>query len=199
MSATDEAPAAADDDGRIVDRVRSGEVDAFAVLVSRYQRPVLSLGYRFFRAREDAEDFAQEVFLQAFRRLETFRSSGRFYSWLMRIAYNHGSRVARSRPPFDCQRPAQPIDPAPRPDEALERAQARRAVADAVGRLPARYADCIELFFFFDLSYQEVSAVTGFPLNTVRSHIRRAKLLLVDRLGGELADDTLPAARGGDS
>jgi RNA polymerase sigma-70 factor, ECF subfamily len=201
MSATDDARTAARDDGgiddaEIVDRVRSGDIDLFALLVARYQRQVLALGYRFHRTREDAEDFAQDVFLQAFRKLDTFRGTGRFYSWLMRIAYNRGSRRACDRPRCDSAAAAPVVDPDPRPDEALERAEARDAVAGAVAQLPPRYADCIELYFFFDLSYEEVSAVTGFTLNTVRSHIRRAKLLLADRLSGRLAGER-PSTRSG--
>ena len=188
MGATDDADGVervARDDEEIVRRVRSGNVDAFALLVSRYQRQIIALGHRFFRRREDVEDFAQEVFLQAFRKLDTFRGTGRFYSWLVRIGYNRGYRETRSAPRFDLLPCDTAVDAAPGPDEALERAQAQRAVADAIARLPARYADCVALYYFFDLSYQEVSTVTGFTLNTVRSHIRRGKRLLAVQLSAE--------------
>ena len=194
MGATDDAPSGTLDD-ETVDRVRSGDVDAFELLVAKYQRQVRALGYRFFRTREDAEDFAQEVFLQAYRKLDTFRGTGRFYSWLMRIAYNRGCRQVGAGPRFAAPVDEPIVDPAPQPDEAFERARARRAVADAVARLPERYGDCVGLYFFFGLSYQEVSDVTRYPLNTVRSHIRRAKLLLAERL----ADERCGEGRGGEA
>lgn len=178
----------------IVDLVRDGETGAFAVLVDRYQRQVLSLGYRFLRRREDAEDFAQEVFLQAFRRLSTFRATGRFYSWLMRIAYTWGTRVLRRRADYEALGERPMPDPAPGPDETFDRVESKRLVVDAIRALPRRYADCIGLYYFFELSYQEVSDVTGHPLNTVRSHIRRAKRLLAERL-----DDSFGPPSGGHS
>lgn len=183
MSGTGDGGPVERSDEEIVDRVRDGRTAEFATLVDRYQGPVLALGHRFFRRREDAEDFAQEVFLQAFRRLSTFRATGRFYSWLMRIAYTRGTRVLRRRADYEALGERPMPDPAPGPDEAYERAESRRLVVDAIRALPRRYADCIGLYYFFELSYQEVSDVTGHPLNTVRSHIRRARRVLADRLG----------------
>ncbi|MFW5744123.1 MAG: RNA polymerase sigma factor [Spirochaetota bacterium] len=182
MSGTGDGGPTNRSDEEIVERVCGGETAEFAILVDRYQRQVISLGYRFFRRREEAEDFAQEVFLQAFRRLSTFRATGRFYSWLMRIAYTWATRVLRRRADYEALGEKPIPDPAPRPDEAFDRAESRRLVVDAIRTLPRRYADCIGLYYFFELSYQEVSDVTGHPLNTVRSHIRRAKRLLAERL-----------------
>ena len=183
MSGIGDGVPACRSDEEIVERVCGGETAEFAILVDRYQQPVLGLGYRFFRRREEAEDFAQEVFLQAFRRLSTFRATGRFYSWLMRIAYTWGTRVLRRRADYEALGERPMPDPAPGPGEAYERAESKRLVADAIRALPRRYADCIGLYYYFELSYQEVSDVTGLPLNTVRSHLRRAKRLLADRLG----------------
>jgi RNA polymerase sigma-70 factor (ECF subfamily) len=192
MSGADEKPSGGEPDERTVDQVLAGDTEAFATLVERYQRPVLALGIRFFRGREDAEDFVQEVFLQAFRKLHTFRRTGRFYSWLMRIAYNHGYRLVRRRPSYDSLGERELPDQDHTPHEAAERHDVRRAVLEAIRRLPARFADCIGLYFFFELSYQEVSDMTGYPLNTVRSHIRRAKLMLADRLRDEIAFPASP-------
>lgn len=201
MSGTGDGRPADRSDEAIVERVCGGETAEFAILVDRYQRQILALGYRFFRRREEAEDFAQEVFLQAFRRLSTFRATGRFYSWLMRIAYTWGTRVLRRRTDYETLGERPVSDPAPGPDEAFDRAESRRLVVDAIRTLPRRYADCIGLYYFFELSYQEVSDVTGLALNTVRSHLRRAKLLLAERLDdtfgpGSSAATTPPPAGG---
>ena len=182
MSGADESRTEAPADAAVVARVLAGDVEAFATIVRRYQRQVLALGIRFLRVREEAEDFAQEVFLQAFRRLGSWRGTGRFYSWLIRIAYTHGSRRARQRYAVDALGEAAAVDPAPTPEEQAQREEARQAVLRAMRRLPRRYADCIGLYFFFGLSYQEVSEVTQYPLNTVRSHIRRARHALAREL-----------------
>lgn len=182
MSRTDEELPDALPDESIVRRVLAGENEAFATIVLRYRRQILALGRRFFRHAEDAEDFTQEVFVRAFRNLASFRGTGRFFSWLMRIAYTLGARTLRRRPRHDSLGELPLAADEPGPQHRLLLAESRTAVRDAVRQLPARYADCVELYFFFDLSYQEVSDVTGIPLNTVRSHLRRAKLLLAERL-----------------
>lgn len=182
MSTADEEMEGPQTDATVVAAVRAGDVNAFESLVTRYQRQVLALGLRFLRSREDAEDFVQEVFLQAFRKLHTWKGTGRFYSWLMRIAYTRGARRKDGRPPHEALAEPVTVDPSVAPDECAEREEARRAVLAAMRRLPPRYGDCIGLYYFFGLSYKEVSEVTHYRLNTVRSHIRRAKRMLAEEL-----------------
>jgi RNA polymerase sigma-70 factor (ECF subfamily) len=60
----------------------------------------------------------------------------------------------------------------------------REAVLTAVMELPERYRICVDLFFFYDRSYQEIEAITGYPVNTIKSHVFRAKKLLRAKLTG---------------
>jgi RNA polymerase sigma-70 factor, ECF subfamily len=77
-----------DEEADWVRRSQQGDPDAFGALVERYQRMVHALTYRMTGSMADAEDLAQETFLRAFRRLETFRGESKFSSWLCRIAVN---------------------------------------------------------------------------------------------------------------
>jgi RNA polymerase sigma-70 factor (ECF subfamily) len=76
------------EDELLVQRAIRGESGSFDTLVRRYQRTVYAVAYRFVQNREDALDIAQEVFLKAFRSLRTWRPTGRFKAWLLRIAVN---------------------------------------------------------------------------------------------------------------
>lgn len=183
-------PAAGDEpDHAIVSRVLEGETNAYRLLVERYQRPIFRLGTRFHRSTEDAQDYVQEVFLKAFERLRQYRRSGRFYSWLMRIAFNHGmDRVAKKQLPRFTQE-IDLLDQRPNPETMALRQLAYRELQRAVAELPAAAAACIELFFFFGLTHKEVSRTTGIPVNTVKSHVLRAKLRLRVRLEGTIAED----------
>ena len=183
-------PAAGDEpDHAIVSRVLEGEINAYRMLVERYQQQVFRLGVRFHRTAEDAQDYVQEVFLKAFERLRQYRRSGRFYSWLMRIAFNHGmDRIAKKQLPLFAQEidlPDQRRNPETQALRQLAYSELQRAVAE----LPQPAAACIELFFFFGLTHKEVSRTTGIPVNTVKSHVLRAKQRLRVRLAGTIAED----------
>jgi RNA polymerase sigma-70 factor, ECF subfamily len=173
-----------------VQRVLDGDVDSFAGLVNRHQRRLLAFGRRFFRNHHDAEDFVQEVYVRTYQKLDSFRGEGRFFSWLMSIAYNLAVRTAGRRVQLDSIDELSVPSEQETPAEAVERREAAQAVVDAMRALPPRYRVCVDMHFFFGLSYLEISDSTGYPLNTVRSHIRRAKLLLKEQLtesaGGNL-------------
>jgi len=155
--------------------------------VRRYQRRILRLGYGFYHNQHEAEDFVQEVFLKAWSGLASFRGQAAFSTWLTRIAYNtgiNGKRVYRHHETLDND----PLDAAAL---SIEDAQLRR---EAVGHLrkamlelPARYQICLDLFFFDGLPYQGISQVTGLAVNTIKSHVFRAKSCLRAALAKELA------------
>ena len=177
-----------DDDAAAIREVLSGEPDAFARIVRRYQRRLLAFGRRFFKNPVDREDFVQDVFLQAFRRLSTFRGEGRFSSWLLALAYHEAVRQRGRSPEYAAVETTVLEDPGDTPEEAVMKEEAKRIVVGAMRELPARYAACIDLFFFFGQTYEEISRATGYPLNTVRSHIRRAKALLFTALSARLPE-----------
>ncbi len=108
-----------DRESRLVAAARGGDRDAFTDLVHRHQQHVFRLAGRFFRQRQDVEDAAQETFLTAWRRLETYRGQAPFQHWLTRICLNccYG-RLRRQRPelPLPAETPAATGDP----DTALE-------------------------------------------------------------------------------
>jgi RNA polymerase sigma-70 factor (ECF subfamily) len=164
-----------DDDASAAKRVMAGDVEAFDGIVRRNQDRLVAFGRRFFNNLADVEDFVQEVFLQAFRRLSTFRGESRFSSWLLSIAYHIAVRLNRRLPDYDSTDVELLADLRSDPEQTVIRTEAARTVVQAMRALPTRFATCLDLFFFFGLTYEEISGTTGHPVNTVRSHIRRAK------------------------
>ncbi|MGO8695233.1 MAG: RNA polymerase sigma factor [Rectinemataceae bacterium] len=170
-------------DEEAIFRVLEGDTEAYAVLVRRHRSRVFRLGLSFFRDEEDAADFAQDVFIKAYTALGSFKGRSLFSTWLLRIAYNtavNAKKRRKERLPLD----EEELAGAPGVDETHFREEAARAVREAMVGLPARQAVCIELFFYYDLTYKEISEITGFPVNTIKSHVFRAKRLLRQRLGG---------------
>ncbi len=167
----------------IIRRISAGDTDAFRHIVERYQGPVFAMGLRFLRNREAAEDYGQEVFLRAFRSLHTYRGEARFYSWLMRVAYHMAIDASSGRRRDQSLGDIDLVDRSRTPEEQLLFRQTAASVREAMKELPPHHAVCLDLYFFFDLRYEEISTMTGFPLNTIKSHIRRAKSHLRKTLG----------------
>jgi len=174
-------------DELVVQQVLSGQKDLFRLLVRRYERQVRGMGMGFFRNGDDAGDFSQEVFLKAYRNLAGFEGRSRFSTWLYKVAYNTAlNGVNRRREylslaegtdePEACESES--------PEYLLVRKAAREAVREAVRELPERFRVCVDLYFFYERSYQEIEAITGFPVNTIKSHVFRAKKLLRGHLEG---------------
>jgi RNA polymerase sigma-70 factor (ECF subfamily) len=170
------------DDRLIIGQVVSGNRELFGLLVKRHEQTVYGMGLSFFRNRDDASDFTQEVFLKVYRSLSRFEGRSRFSTWLYRIAYNTAvNGVTRRREYRSLAEDEGTLEE--EPERQLLRRAAKEAVLAAVSALPDRYRICVDLFFFYDRSYQEIEAITGFPVNTIKSHVFRAKKLLREKLG----------------
>jgi RNA polymerase sigma-70 factor (ECF subfamily) len=173
------------DDQFIVDQIVSGRKELFRVLAQRYEKAVYGMGLSFFRNAEDAADFVQEVFLKSFRSLAGFQGRSRFSTWLYRIAYNTAVNSLRRHKDYSGT-----LAPSPGREEAdgetPERLSIRASVAEAVREAMRDLSEdrriCVDLFFFYDQTYQEIETITGFPVNTIKSHVFRAKKLLREKL-----------------
>jgi RNA polymerase sigma-70 factor (ECF subfamily) len=141
------------------------------------------MGVSFLRNEEDASDFTQDVFLKVYRNLPRFERRSRFSTWLYKIAYNTAVNGVNRRKEYrSLAEDEEGASDGDTPERLLIREATRDAVRESLGELPERYRICIDLFFFYDRSYQEIEAITGFPLNTVKSHVFRAKKLLRESL-----------------
>lgn len=170
-------------DSELVKTTLEGDSKSFARLMTLYKKRIVALGMSFFKNEADTEDFVQEVFLKAYTKLNTFRGDSMFSTWLTRIAYNTAINSINRRDEYV------PIsdetvleDPADTPEEAEIRRITAEAVREAIKELPEQYAICLDMYFFYDVSHAEISKITGFPINTIKSYIFRAKQILKEKL-----------------
>ncbi|MDR2071534.1 MAG: sigma-70 family RNA polymerase sigma factor [Treponema sp.] len=170
------------DDQQIVAQIVSGQKEKFRILVRRHERAVYGMGLSFFRNAEDAADFAQEVFLKTYRNLSRFEGRSRFSTWLYTIAYNTAVNGVTRRREYRSLAEEDPIIDGDTPERIALRGLVRDAVLEAVQDLPENYRTCVDLFFFYDRSYQEIGVITGLPVNTIKSYVFRAKKLLRNKL-----------------
>ena len=170
-------------DYEVCKAVLSGNTQAFAVLAAQYQKRVYMLGLSFFDNIDDCEDFVQDVMLKAYSALGTFRAEAPFATWLMRIAYNTAINSAKKRRSYTSLADGAEIEyRGDNPEEKHLNDCIILSVREAVNSLPDSYRICIDLYFFYDMSYTDIAAVTELPLNTIKSHIFRAKKILREYL-----------------
>jgi RNA polymerase sigma-70 factor (ECF subfamily) len=181
-------------DEDVMERCAMGSEAAFRVLVQRYRTRIMNLVCRFINDRDRAEEISQEVFLRVFRNRERYRKTGKFSTWIFTIAVNLTKNEIRSRvrhrgtfslDALDEESGGQGVsfpDLNPLPDEDLNAAEIGRKVAEALGKIPARYREAVVLRDIEGLSYEEVGHILRIPGGTVRSRINRARLMLKERL-----------------
>ncbi len=190
----DSQVAAAKEDERLCKKILEGDTRAFADLAEKYRARILSLGMSFFKDIDDAEDFLQEVLVKIYLSLNQFRGKSRFSTWITKIAYNTAINSIKRRKtyvslaedfenePGTSGRNARILGSAEvaaeTPEDAAVKKATIAAIREAVSNLPDPYRACIDFFFFYDMSYAEIAETAGIPLNTVRSHIFRAKKIL---------------------
>ena len=170
-------------DSKLVREVLSGNTSAFAELMSLYKKRVEALGMSFFKNPADTEDFAQDVFLKAYTKLDTFRGESLFSTWLTRMAYNTAINAVNRRDEYVSIADETLLpDNGLTPEEKELRELTRETVRESLKELPEKYKIVLDLYFFYDNSYSEISEITSLAENTVKSHIFRAKKLLREKI-----------------
>jgi len=172
-------------DQLIVSQVVSGHKDLFRLLVRQHEKAVFAMGISFFRNTDDASDFTQEVFLKAYKSLSRFEGRSRFSTWLYKIAYNTALNEVNRRKEYQSlaeEDSNKLVNSTETPERITLRNAAKKAVRTAIDELPERFRICVDLFYFYDRSYQEIEVITGIPVNTIKSHVFRSKMILREKL-----------------
>jgi len=172
-------------DRELVDRARRGDGDAFGLLVVRHQDRIYTAVLRFCGDAEDARDIVQRAFLNAWRRLESFKGDAAFSTWMYRIAFNESVSFRREGgrrrlAPLTESAP-EPADDR-RPGDRLDSAEARGQVQQALSLLDPDERKIIILKELDGRSYDEIAEIMEIPKGTVRSRLFRAREVLRDRL-----------------
>lgn len=177
-----------DDDQSLVEACRGGQTQAFGVLVRRYEDRLYATLLRLVGRAEDAHDLLQDAFLRAFKKLNTFHGDSSFYTWVYRIAVNLAlSERRRRRPaPGRIDDRAEPADDPLRADPTLpaERAELEATVQRALMALAPDHRAVVVLKDLDGLRYEDIAAILGIPVGTVRSRLHRARGELRESLKG---------------
>jgi RNA polymerase sigma-70 factor, ECF subfamily len=175
-------PAVQTEPSDLLIRARAGDSQAFATIVESHQGSVFSIAYRMLNNRAQAEDLAQDVFLQLYRKLDTIESQDHMGFWLRRVASNLAIDWLR-RLPYTTTQPldegAHVAATAADDDPLLSRELTR-----LLGELAAPARAVMLLRYQEDRDVAEIAAALDMPVNTVKSHIKRSLTALRSRMIG---------------
>jgi len=169
------------DDAATVRRCLGGEPTAFETLVARYQKVMFNVALRTLGDYEDARDAAQNTFVKAFEKLATYDTERRFFSWLYRILMNECLNLRR-RPATRQLGESEDVVANRSDADAVEMAERKRDVKQAILSLSPAYREVIVLRHFAALSYEEMSEAIGVPTKTVKSRLHSSRQQLASEL-----------------
>lgn len=178
-----------------IDRVKSGDREAFSRLVEMYKDMVYTICLRMLVVEADAEEAAQDTFLKAFRSIGSFEGRSRFSTWLYRIAYNQSvSMIRRKVKVIDL------VDEVPEGEldeggldglDRLTEADRKKQLQLAMEALPETDAVIVTLFYYDGMSLDEIAAVTGISNGNVRIRLHRSRKkmyqVITDNLKSEVS------------
>lgn len=185
------------DDYSLVAACRSGNAEAFGILVKRYQDRLFPTILRLTGNADDALDLLQDTFFRAYQKLGKFRGRSSFYTWLYRIAVNLALSDRRKRRTsghtshFDGGRDLDPPDDSDLaiPSGALERAETHAEVQAALNALLPDHRAVVVMKEFDGFRYEEIAEILNIPVGTVRSRLHRARAELRHQLKHLIEDE----------
>jgi len=178
-------------DNELVKIVREKDSERYGEVIERYQTKLFIYLYRLVGDREEAEDLLQDVFIKAYRNLNSFDATRKFSSWIYRIAHNEAvnhikrkslkrfipwESITASKDKLEMSSVAEGVD------KVWMRKETSKEVDDAIKKLPFKYRQVLVLRYYSEKSYEEISEILGRPVNTVGTLINRAKKKLAEEL-----------------
>ena len=181
------------DDTTLIEEIKKGDAGAFEQFVREYQGLVFNTCYSFLNHREDAEDVSQEVFIEAYRSIDSFRGDASLSTWLYRLSMNKSLDFIRAKKRqkrgsgllslFDNEKMSKlNVQDSGQPHSQMEDEEKRQILHVAVSKLPERQKKAIILSKFEGLSQEQVAEVLDTTVSSVESLLVRAKRNLRDLL-----------------
>ena len=171
-------------DAELVRQARAGSQEAYRTLVARYASAAVGMAARLVRDRGLAEELAQDAFVKAFARLETYDPERRFSPWFFRVLHNvvvdwlrrrRLDTVSLDALQADGYQGPPAHDAASSPEDVLEQRALGAALGDALGRLRADYREVVVLRYEQGLTVDEIAGVLQLPEGTVKTFLHRAR------------------------
>jgi RNA polymerase sigma factor (sigma-70 family) len=182
-------------DNEIISKVLSGDHQAYAGLVNRYQSYVFTLTLRMVKSREDAEEVAQDVFIKAYKYLADFKGASKFTTWLYTIVNNTCISFLRKKKldihSLDNEKVFEVADSQDSGMRAnmIEQKSKLAMVNDAISLLNRDDAQIITLFYKAEQSLEETAQILGIETNAAKVRLHRARTRLKEKMETNFAEE----------
>jgi len=182
-----------DEEKAIIRKVLGGDKNAFEHLVIANQKNVYNLAFKMTRNEEDALDISQEAFINAYRRLDSFRGDSRFSVWLYRLTYNLCIDFIRKKPSsglisLDYEtdegdiKPFEIPDTRNLPEENAMRKETQAIIDASINELALKHREILVMREITAMNYEDIAATLNISIGTVKSRLARARMKLVEIL-----------------
>jgi RNA polymerase sigma-70 factor (ECF subfamily) len=182
----------------LVKRAKSGDYQAFDLLVLKYQSRLISTAFKFVKDVQIAEDIVQDSFIKAFKALDSFREDSSFYTWIYRIAVNTSknflvskkrkSELLNSDLSEEASYEIEPVETYS-PEDLLQATQLKKVITETIDQLGEDTRTALTLRELDGLSYEQIADVVNCPVGTVRSRIFRGREV-IDEAISQYKQDT---------
>lgn len=184
----------------LIAKTRAGDIQAFKALYDRYNRKVLNFCYRLTGSKEIAEEVAQETFISVFKNLKSLKNVSRFEPWLFMIARNYVYQAYRKHKVTEVsvdetdendREVIQLESEADSPEDHVLRGELRVVTQEIIQSLGEKYREAFVLAVLEGFSYQDVSEMLGRKIQSVKTDIHRARLMIREKLARYLREGNI--------
>lgn len=177
-------------DIQLIERILAGDASAYRALVQRHKDFAFTVAYRILNHREEAEEAAQDAFIQAFGALKEFNQTAKFTTWFYRIVFNAALGAKRRQKPTESITEVKAIDYAVTgTSHNLHQKERIKNIQQALAQLSADDVTMITLFYLQEQSLEEIAEITGISAETVKVKLHRARKRLADTLRKQLGEE----------
>ena len=172
----------------IIDKVKSGDLSAFNVLIDEYKNMAFTLALKLMKSREDAEEVTQDAFLKAYTKIHQFEGKSKFSTWLYTIVYHTAlTRLRKKQLPMDNTQLGQEenltaYSESDKEWRRLQKGERSSYIQMALSKLSSEDQVAITLFYLNENSLQEICEITGWELSNVKVRLHRARKRLLKAL-----------------
>lgn len=177
-----------------IDKVLQGDTNAFAYLINKYKDMAYTIAIKIVKSHEDAEEVAQDSFLKAYEKLDSFKGNSKFSTWLYTIVYRNSITKIRKKKVATSDIDDYVMDNYSEGSdfpqiEAIKNGEQQKYVREAINRLPEKDAILITLFYMNESSIEEIEQITSLTQTNIKVKLFRARKKLNNELSLLLKDE----------